>query len=393
MFGNLSYGYGNDGNRISAGGSFARVSLPAVLNSASYDANNRLTQWGSATLSYDANGNMTSDGTNTYTWDARSRLSSMTGVSFQYDPFGRRTSRTTGGTTTRFLHDGFNRVQELVGSTVTANLITGLGVDETFTRTDSAGTRSLLPDALGSTIALTDNLDTIQTQYTYEPFGKTTASGPANANPLQYTGRESEGNGLYYYRERYYNAALQSFISEDPLDFAGGDVDLYAYVSGDPIDFRDPYGLSRWSDNFFMGAFDGFTVGARRFLPHIPGDNTDECSLAYRLGEGVPLALGGARLAYAGLAKSLPLVYRPASEEMARAASGMRNTLKRIFRAGLFPNAGMPSYEELLASKGTNEAVIQAASRTNQTLNRLGGAFAGSAVINNLNNGGGCVCK
>jgi hypothetical protein len=35
-------------------------------------------------------------------------------------------------------------------------------------------------DAIGSTVALTDSSGTIQTQYTYEPFGKTTASGAGN---------------------------------------------------------------------------------------------------------------------------------------------------------------------------------------------------------------------
>ena len=33
------------------------------------------------------------------------------------------------------------------------------------------------------------------------------------------------------------------FISEDPLGFGGGDVNLYAYVSGNPVNFIDPLGL------------------------------------------------------------------------------------------------------------------------------------------------------
>ena len=54
---------------------------------------------------------------------------------------------------------------------MTANLITGLGIDEFFTRTDGVGSRALLTDALGSTIALGDNTGIVQTQYTYEPYG------------------------------------------------------------------------------------------------------------------------------------------------------------------------------------------------------------------------------
>jgi len=82
-------------------------------------------------------------------------------------------------------------------------------VDEIFTRTDSAGVRNFLGDALGSTVALTDSSGTVQTQYTYEPFGKTTASGQANSSTFQYTSRENDGTGLYYYRAKYYNPTLQ----------------------------------------------------------------------------------------------------------------------------------------------------------------------------------------
>jgi RHS repeat-associated protein len=46
-----------------------------------------------------------------------------------------------------------------------------------------------------------------------------------------------------YYRARYYNPSLQRLISEDPLRFGGGDVNLYAYVRNDPTNLIDPFGL------------------------------------------------------------------------------------------------------------------------------------------------------
>jgi hypothetical protein len=73
-------------------------------------------------------------------------------------------------TNTNFLYDGVNSLQELNGSTVTANLLAG-GVDEYFTRTDSTGTSSFLTDALGSTIGLTDSSGNSTVQYSYSPFG------------------------------------------------------------------------------------------------------------------------------------------------------------------------------------------------------------------------------
>jgi RHS repeat-associated protein len=129
-----------------------------------------------------------------------------------------------------------------VGAT-TVNLLTGLGIDEYLTRADSSGSRDLLSDALGSTVSLSDS-GTLQTEYSYEPFGAVAASGSSSSNEFRYTGREDDGTGLYYYRARYYHPALQRFISEDPIGFAAGDVNLYAYVANAPLDFSDPSGMS-----------------------------------------------------------------------------------------------------------------------------------------------------
>jgi len=83
----------------------------------------------------------------------------------------------------------------------------------------------------------------VQTEYSYDPFGATTTSGAASGHSGQYTGRENDQTGLFYYRARYYSPTLQRFISEDPSGFGGGDVNLYAYVTNGPTNFMDPQGL------------------------------------------------------------------------------------------------------------------------------------------------------
>ncbi|MEO1498511.1 MAG: RHS repeat-associated core domain-containing protein [Planctomycetota bacterium] len=50
--------------------------------------------------------------------------------------------------------------------------------------------------------------------------------------------------GLYYNRARWYDAEQGRFLSEDPIGFAGGDPNVYRYASGDPVNFRDPSGLT-----------------------------------------------------------------------------------------------------------------------------------------------------
>ncbi len=151
-------------------------------------------------------------------------------------------SKTVASSETRFLYDGANPVQELnAGGTPTTNLVSGLGLDELFALVDGSGTHSLLTDALGSTLATANGSGMIEAEYTYEPFGKASQTG-SGGSAYQYTGREADGTGLQFSRARYYDPAHGRFISEDPLGFGGGDINLYAYVGNSPLSFIDPLG-------------------------------------------------------------------------------------------------------------------------------------------------------
>jgi RHS repeat-associated protein len=243
--GNLQYQYDADGRVMQKTGSFAQTQLPQPVSGNIFNAANEMTAFNGTPQTYDPNGNLTNDGTNTYSWDARNHLTAIAGPSsttFAYDPLGRRDLKTINGLSTQFLYDGLNPVQEIQNGAPSANLITGLGVDEYFQRTDSAGARDYLTDILGSSLALTDSTGTIQTQYSYNPFGNSAASGQASSNPYQFTGRENDGTGLDYFRARFYSPTSQRFASQDPLEFDGGDQNLYAYTLNQPTDLRDSMG-------------------------------------------------------------------------------------------------------------------------------------------------------
>jgi RHS repeat-associated protein len=258
VLGDLSYEYDKAGNRTKVGGAFARSGIPQAVNTTSYNADNQQLTFGDKTLVYDNNGNLISitDGTGTtlYSWNSRNQMAGLSGpsttASFVYDGFGRRQAKTINSALTGFLYDGVNPVQETSGASVLANTLSGLGIDQFFTRTDiGAGTTStLISDALGSTIALADAAGNVQTEYTYEPFGTTTLTGTSSFNPFQYTGRENDETGLYHYRARYYQPGLQRFISEDPIEFRGGSFNLYAYVGNKPLTRKDPLGLADCSN-------------------------------------------------------------------------------------------------------------------------------------------------
>jgi RHS repeat-associated protein len=189
--------------------------------------------------------------------------------------------------------------QELNSSNgVTANLLTGLNVDEFFIRTASSTTSTLLADALGSTIGLVGSSGSIATSYTYQPFGATTTGGAANTNPYQFTGRENDGTGLYFYRARYYSPMLQRFTAQDPIGFAGGDPNLYAYAENDAINLPDPEGLWTAALGWTFGGGAGWGGGSFTIGFAIDGNG----NIALTIGGGGGVGLGAD--AYSGLSAS-----------------------------------------------------------------------------------------
>jgi RHS repeat-associated protein len=247
----LTYTYDAAGNRTSLTRANGTASLlPNAVASASYDAANEQISFAGATLTYDQNGNLTNDGTNTYTWDARNRLTGISGgvtASFQYDPLGRRTSKTIGGITTQFLYDGNDIVQELQNGAPVASYLRSLNIDEPFGILRQDGVYFYIHDGLGSALALTNQAGNSAVQYSYEPFGKPQSSIPAFKNPFQFTARESDQTSLSYNRARYYSFDKSRFISQDLLGFPANDFDptLYVYVTNNPVNFVDPYGLAK----------------------------------------------------------------------------------------------------------------------------------------------------
>ncbi|MHB1247544.1 MAG: RHS repeat-associated core domain-containing protein [Sulfuriferula sp.] len=275
----LTYTYDANGNRISQ-----NLNAPTDTPfSATYDANGNLVQRQSAT------------GTVTYTWDARNRLTGISGpsgtASFKYDALGRRTEKTVNGQTVQYLYDGDQAIAELQGSAIGATYLTGLQIDEVLARYSASGDRTLIADALGSVLAQTDGAGAVQTQYSYSPYGETQTSGTDDGNPVQYTGRENDQSGLYYYRARYYDPQLKRFISEDPIGLGGG-VNQYAYVGGNPISLIDPKGLWGFAGGFGGGYYLGFGGEANSGGFYSPDAGTSGAYTSTGTGYGYNAGLG-----------------------------------------------------------------------------------------------------
>jgi RHS repeat-associated protein len=117
-------------------------------------------------------------------------------------------------------------------------------------------------------------------------------------NPNQYTSRENDGTGLYFYRARYYDAVLKQFISSDPIGVAGG-LNTYAYTDANPLMYTDPLGLWAVGDSLPQGVVD-FSAGMGDTLLFGQGQRlrdalgidggVDQCSNDYDNGEWAGIA-------------------------------------------------------------------------------------------------------
>ena len=90
--------------------------------------------------------------------------------------------------------------------------MTGLQMDEHIARIAlnqgaTPQVKTYLTDALGSVIATAKADQSLEVGYAFSPYGQTQKVGVENQiagseNTSQYTGRENDGNGLYFYEGR-----------------------------------------------------------------------------------------------------------------------------------------------------------------------------------------------
>ena len=197
----------------------------------------------------DANGNTLGDAQGrSFTWDFENRLTSVvvpgTGtVAFKYDPFGRRIYKSGPNFTGVFLYDGVNLIETVNASgSEVASYTHTRKIDETLAELRQGTASFYEQDGLGSVTSLSNSAGALANTYTYDSFGKLTASTGTISNPFQYAGREfDQETGIYYNRARYLDQNVGRFVSADPIRFRGG-TNFYAYTRNNPVLLTDAFG-------------------------------------------------------------------------------------------------------------------------------------------------------
>ena len=155
------------------------------------------------------------------------------------------------------MYDGWKPILEWDGAgNWRAWNIYGAGSDEILMRYDTTVGHSIYKlDRMGNVRAILDAGGNIVEAYAYDAFGQPTVSNwdgsgarsdSTRKNRFMFTGREwIKEFGIYDYRNRFYHPKLGRFLQPDPLGFAAGDVNLFRYCGGDPVNYIDPYGLDK----------------------------------------------------------------------------------------------------------------------------------------------------
>lgn len=232
---------------------------------------------GSRTLMYDLNGNLTDDGAGkTYSWDALNRLvkiSQASGVTeFIYNGLSQRVQEKTNGSVTKqwIWCGGPQPCEERNGSNVVTKRFFG-GMGEQI----SGSSFFLTTDHLGSVREMTDSTGGVRARYDYDPYGRITkVLGDLEAD-FGFTGMQRhQESGLSLTLYRAYDPELGRWLSRDPAQESSG-INLYAYVTGDPINAIDVLGLTGSLTIATIGfGQGGFGTHSWLIYRHFNGDGT-----------------------------------------------------------------------------------------------------------------------
>ena len=237
---------------------------------------------------YDANGNRLSENTTSATYDAQDRLVQYGNTIYSFSANGTLTQKQKGSDVTKYLYDEF-------GQLATVNLPTGKKIDylidgernRSVKLVDGVATKKFIYNANGTVAAELSSNNTLKSIFVYatqnhspdyminggikyrfvkdqlgsvrlvvnatdgtivqaidyNEFGKVLQDSSPGLQPFGFAGGlYDEDTGLVRFGARDYDPETGRWTSKDPILFNGGDTNLFGYVANDPVNFIDPSG-------------------------------------------------------------------------------------------------------------------------------------------------------
>ncbi len=202
------------------------IFIVQLLNIVTLTLNGQITSFNGMALSWDYLGLLGSAGSNTYI----------------YDTSGRRLSKTTNGTETKFYYAGDLLVGQKTGNNKIEFIYDSNGDYYGFEYNDVP--YNYIKNLQGDVIAIANGGGSIIARYEYDAWGRilsttdTSGINIATINPIRYRGYYYDTEtGFYYHKTRYYSPEICRFLSADRyLDNRGVNThNLFAYCANNPV--------------------------------------------------------------------------------------------------------------------------------------------------------------
>jgi RHS repeat-associated protein len=241
-----TYSYDENSNR--SGGT-----IGGVATTATYDRQDRLTNYNGTALTYNANGEILTKGSATFTFDyfgnIKTYVNGSTSITYEIDPNYRRFGRlVSGSVVNRYI---YNPEGQMVGLLDNANKLVKTFVYGSKSHVpdyfiDSSGNKfRIITDYLGSVRLVVSSTGTVMQRMEHDEFGRVVQDTSVGYTPFGFAGGlYDSATGLVQFGARAYDSQLGRWVSKDPILFSGRMTNLYGYTFLDPINYADPSGLA-----------------------------------------------------------------------------------------------------------------------------------------------------
>ena len=240
-----SYSYDDNGNRI-----YWQLGS-ANPQTAKYDSQDRILEFGNVAYQFDDDGFMTQRGATAFEYSSRGELTKVMlpdgkVISYAYDGVGRRVARSSYAGTYEYLYGNPEKPFQVTAIREPSGVLTVYYYDDfglLFAMQRDEDWFYVATDQLGTPIVVVDTGETVKV-VKYDSFGNQVAdSNSGFVLPIGFAaGLVDWETKLVRFGFRDYDPASGRWCAKDPIGFAAGDSNLYRYVNLNPVGFVDRSG-------------------------------------------------------------------------------------------------------------------------------------------------------